>query len=178
MQRPFGPKHPWESGWMEDPIQTILRKSKVAEFVTESPEAESIDHAGLLITARVAVALRINLLESQVGELTTRLEEVEAILERGEPQSIIVPISTFAPEPYELLNEIRVVVESSGDGFIASFYDANVSTSGESREEAVANLKELILDTFDLLSEGTEETLGPLPRRQKRVLECLMRRIQ
>ncbi len=89
-----------------------------------------------------------------------------------------VPITSFAPEPYDLIRQIPVVVQASEEGFVAGFFDANVHAAGDTEEEAVRNLKSLILDVFDSLSAEPLATLGPEPRRQLAVLqEFLAKRV-
>lgn len=56
----------------------------------------------------------------------------------------MIPITTLAPEPYETRRDIRVVVEPATDGFIGTFFDANISTSGDMRGEAVSNFYTLL----------------------------------
>ena len=62
------------------------------------------------------------------------------------------PITTFAPEPYDLLCQIVVVIHPNESGYTAGFFDANIHASGDTDEEALRNLKSLILDTFEALS--------------------------
>jgi len=82
-----------------------------------------------------------------------------------------VEIRTFAPEPYQLPSPISVSVEEDADGsFLVSFFDANISTTGENEQEAFENLKSLILDVFDSLNREDPAKLGPEPRRQLAVL--------
>ena len=85
---------------------------------------------------------------------TTKSEAVAPPLGPG----ILVPITSFAPEPYQLVRQILTVIQPSEGGYIASFFDANVHASGDTEEEALRNLKSLILDVFDSLSaEPTED---------------------
>ena len=79
-------------------------------------------------------------------------------------------IASFEPERYLLRRPIPVHLQSSGDQFIATFFDANITSSGDSEEEAFSNLKELILDTFDFFGDQEPSTLGPIPLRQMSVL--------
>lgn len=108
--------------------------------------------------------LRFTLLEILVKELKARVDSLESA------QTKIVPINTFDPEPYELLKPILVSVQSVGDEFEAGWFDANIHTEGENEEEAVSNLKSLILDYLDSFSEEPAEKLGPEPKRQFAVL--------
>jgi dCTP deaminase len=82
-----------------------------------------------------------------------------------------VPITSFAPEPYELLRQPLVVIQQDGEGYTASLFEANIHASGDTEEEALRNLKDLILDVFDSLSAESPETLGPEPTRQLAVLK-------
>jgi len=90
----------------------------------------------------------------------------------------VVPITTLAPEPFQLLRDIPAVVRPAGDGFTATFFDANVSSAGDSEEEAVSNLRSLILDTFEYLNSEPPGTLGPEPKRQLGVLRVFLKPIQ
>ena len=83
----------------------------------------------------------------------------------------MVPITSFAPEPYNLIRPIIAVIQLGEGGYSAGFFDANVYASGDTEEEALRNLKSLILDVFDSLSAEPVETLGPEPKRQLAVLQ-------
>ncbi len=113
-------------------------------------------------------------LESEVDRLR---EQVEALSEDAS-RSEIIPIGTFAPEPYKLVRPIQVVVTQCGDAYIATFLDANVRVSGDTQQEAYDQLKCAILDTFDLLTNESDSTLGPDPLRHKRVLCDLIVKIE
>ena len=79
-------------------------------------------------------------------------------------------VETFAPEPYKMKRPIPLSLQRRADGYIASFVEANVNSSGDTQQEALANVKELILDAFDSLSSLPPSTLGPGPTRQLAVL--------
>lgn len=111
------------------------------------------------------------------AQLSDRVEDLNARLDRLEgAQGIIVPIASFAPEPFEALKEIRAVVRGSGDDFQATFFDANISASGDNETESVENLKDLVLAKFAYLSEQAPETLGPAMKKQIAVLKEFVRR--
>lgn len=84
--------------------------------------------------------------------------------------SVCVPVNTFGSEPFKILKTIEVTVEPSDTEYVATWYDANLSTSGETTVEAVENLKSLILDVFTLLKKKSIDKLGPEPKRQLAVL--------
>jgi predicted RNase H-like HicB family nuclease len=106
-------------------------------------------------------------LEDRIVDLTARIERRTG--------AKIVPIQTFAPEPYSLLKPMSVLIEDSEDGYLASFFDANIGTSGETEQEAFENLKSLVLDIFDSLNREAPERLGPEPARQLAVLRSFIR---
>ncbi len=90
--------------------------------------------------------------------------------------SFIVPISTLAPEPYDLLKEIRVVVQPSDEEFLASFFDANVNASGCNETEAVDCLKDMLIRRFEYLESLPSVKLGAGPSKQLAVLRFFIRR--
>ena len=90
---------------------------------------------------------------------------------------ITVPIQTFAPEPYEPREPLQVVVEPYGDSFVATWFDAEVSASGDNEVQAVHNLKEWIIDLYERLSEFESDALGSVPRRQLAVMQHLLVKI-
>jgi hypothetical protein len=85
-------------------------------------------------------------------------------------------ITSFAPEPFSLLRPIEALVEPIDDTFVASFFDANISASGDNQREAFDNLKSFILDTYESLHAEPPERLGPEPRRQLAVLDSFLRK--
>jgi hypothetical protein len=99
-----------------------------------------------------------------VDGLEMRMQKLESL------QTKIIPIDSFAPEPYVILKPILVAVHAIEDEFEASWFDANIHFSGGNEEEAVSNLKGLILDCFDRFSGKTPEQLGPEPVRQLAVM--------
>lgn len=114
--------------------------------------------------------------ESWMEDLSAALREVasQSMSVRPEP-SIIVPILTFAPAPIEPAKNIYVVVQATDDGYLATLFDANIAMSGDTQEEAVANLKALILDVFDELEEE-KDILAPGMAQQLATLQSLLKR--
>jgi predicted RNase H-like HicB family nuclease len=113
---------------------------------------------------------------SSSAAVWNEIREIKAELTRR-VETIVIPIATLAPEPYELVRAIPVVVQPAGGEFIASFFDANISTAGDTQEEAVANLRSLLLDMFEYLESEPPEALGPEPTRQLGVLRAFLTRI-
>jgi dCTP deaminase len=88
-----------------------------------------------------------------------------------------VPLTSLEPGRYELERPIPAMLQPSDDGFTATFFDANIGSSGDTEEEAINNLRTLILDTFELLESKQPEQLGIEPRRQLALLRSLIRKI-
>jgi dCTP deaminase len=88
-----------------------------------------------------------------------------------------VPLTTLEPGRYELTRDIPVVLQPSDDGYLATFFDANIATGGDTEEEAIDNLRSLVADTFEFLESEPVKRLGPEPLRQLKVLRSLIRKI-
>ena len=112
-----------------------------------------------------------------LGTLEQHGKLLSEILNRIKESGSTVYISTFTPDLYVVKKPIPVHIESSGDGYMATFFDANISTSGEMAEEAFSNLKSLLTDTFDYLSSVSDDQLGTEPARQVAVLREFIGRI-
>src|ERR1017187_1037218 len=105
-----------------------------------------------------------------VAEFSARIAKGESTIADISKQTNVA-ITTLSPEPYCLKRAIPVHVQrDDGQGFIATFFDANISTSGETEEEAFSNLRSLIAESFDYLESVPIEELGPEPLRQLVVL--------
>ena len=122
------------------------------------------------LSAKWEASARLDALYRQVLLLSNRCDMLEHL------KTISVPIETFAPEPYNLIKPFHVVVRFEQDQYIASFYDANLSDSGDTQEEAVSNLKDILLSTYDILTGMSEDELGPGPLQQRKVLEEFVRK--
>lgn len=110
-------------------------------------------------------------------DLPTTLQRVEEWRDRA-AAPLRVPITTLAPEPYRLRQEIVAVVEQVEDSFVATHFDANLSASGDTREEAIQNLKTLLVEIFEDLSSEEPERLGKEPSRQLAVLRELLSEVK
>jgi len=133
--------------------------------------------------------LRDNIREvAALGKEIPRLIELqekvlrEIFLMRGsaglEPSGmpLATHISNFEPELYDVKITMPVIVRPLSDGYEANFFDANIHASGDTEEEALRNLKALILDVYDSLSSMQPGELGPEPSRQLRVLNRFIAR--
>jgi hypothetical protein len=98
------------------------------------------------------------------------------------PRSLLVPINTFAPLPFEPTKQILVVVEpildDSGNAceYVATFPDGVVSISGDTVEQALQFLKEQMVTQYEFLENLPRDRLGRIPRQQLAALKDVMKR--
>lgn len=118
--------------------------------------------------------LTLECLRSLSRELLNLREEVRQL---QESRTFVVPLATLSPMPLEMVHQIPVTVQGSGEEFTATFTEANVSASGETEADAIAAFKESLLESFRILETMKPEELGPLPTRQWQVLQSVVRRI-
>lgn len=130
-------------------------------------ESIPIEQLPSILSNRLEQAFRLKMLEARVAELEARVEQLE---EPSSDAPVTFHIETFAPEPYKVRRPIPIVTRPDGEGYIASFADANINSSGDTRQEAYANVKELLLDMLESLGSLPPEQLGPRPARQLAVL--------
>ena len=93
-------------------------------------------------------------------------------------RSFLVPIESLEPEPYEIMRPFTaVVIEAEGE-FEAGIFDLGIFASGDTEEEAIANLKETLIDTIERLNGLPDSRLGKGPLRQKSLLNKCIRRVE
>jgi predicted RNase H-like HicB family nuclease len=100
----------------------------------------------------------------------------EAMARLASQRTFVVPLTSLAPEPLQMLLNIPATIEGDGEDFTATFSEANVSASGETEADAIANLKESLVSTFEFLESLPENERGPLPTRQWEVLRNVLTR--
>jgi len=151
-------------------ISTILEDvdvSVAAQWIGALREAG--EQLAVSLDAKWKELGRIRNLERDVAELKRQVWQLR------DSQSVVVPITTLEPEPFDLLQQIPVVIQPTDDGYLATFFDANIGMTGDTKEESVANLRMLLVDVFDEL-EREEGQLGPHLVRQLAVLRSVMKR--
>lgn len=111
---------------------------------------------------------RLSILENEVVSLKAKLA--------SGVQGIIAPVETFDPDPYDLLREIKVLILPDDMSFVATIVDASISASGDTIPDAVANLKETMVDLFEILGKLPNTKLGKRPARQLAFLRNVMRK--
>ena len=145
---------------------------------TTSHELRSSDwmfHAQALAD-RLRLEKRLESAEEALNAFAGRLTRLEKLCENSSSASVCVPISTLAPEPFDVIKNFYVVVQSEEDCYVATLFDANISSSGDSQEEAVANVIDLTVMIFRSLENEDDSKLGPAMVRQKHALQSLIRR--
>lgn len=137
----------------------------------------SVPVSGWELSLAEAITLLVDRINEggQVANLTARVDALERKLSAISCDSLIAPILEL-PGPFELVKEIKVVVRSSEDEFVATFFDANVNASGCTEADAVSNLKEMLVTRFDYLDKMPLEKLGPAMVKQITSLRGFIRR--
>lgn len=142
---------------------------KVGEFFSVSPDWEA-QVSGLLasLTHDVAQAWhRTAPMQTILNETLLLKQRVTALEEAA---SVIVPITSLVPFDYELVKPVMAVVKQEHGSYVATFFDANLSASGDTDVEAIINLKDTLVSSLEILLEHSETRLGPAMLRQKATL--------
>ena len=126
-----------------------------------------------ITSGRMTVSQAVPLLDA-IKDLTERVEAVEERVEKQIDQrsqaSMFTQLSSLGIPGYTVQKPIPVTICQDGDEFMATFFDANISTGGDTEHEAVANLQTLIADFYDELVATPDRQLGLSLQRQKLVL--------
>lgn len=158
-------------------VENKIKTDLVSWVSGLAPQEE--DPSALLAHAMINQSARLAELNGRVSQIERALTDMAKGIDllRVQQPSVWVPVQSFAPEPYEVLRPFTVVVRPDGEEFEASFFDANLYGSGDTEEEAVSDLKVVMIESFDRLSELGDDKLGPAMLKQKRVLTAHIRRI-
>jgi hypothetical protein len=114
----------------------------------------------------------IRTLTHEVTMLKVQIQQLQNM------RTFVVPLTTLAPEPFRMTQQIPVTIEGDGEDFTATFVEANVSASGETEADAIANFKDSLLSSYELLEGMPSSQLGPLPARQWGILQNVVRRTE
>lgn len=99
-----------------------------------------------------------------------------------EPQSgylahdviLFTSLTSLPDRTIRVVRPLRTVVRPASGVYLASLVDTTISASGETLEDAVASLKDIVAAKFRLFSRK-ENILGDHPRHQLRVLQQSLR---
>jgi hypothetical protein len=109
-------------------------------------------------------------LAREVSDLKCEIQRLQ------QSHAYVVPLTTLAPSPFRMVQQIPVTIEGDGEDFTATFVEANVSASGETEADAIANFKASLLSSYELLESLPPNQLGPLPTRQWDILQDVVKR--
>lgn len=137
---------------------------------TDSPAALAalFDKLAKNVQSRTEIELKVGLIEKVVLELRHKISELENY------KTVQVAINTLAPEPLTLKQPIWITVQPVDDEFCAIFFDANINATGDTKFEAIENLKDLIVSNYSRFSSLGDKRLGPGPRKQLAILKSLI----
>jgi len=130
-------------------------------------QAESLPQAEV-----AAMVEKMGVLVDQMAKL--RME----VLER--PIKWTAQIHDLNDADYELSVPMLVLIEEypNDEVVIARFPEVEAFAEGVTASEAIANLKRLILDLYDELSEAAVDSLGDLPQAWLRVLRQTVSKVR
>ncbi|HET9400632.1 MAG TPA: hypothetical protein VFO34_06750 [Candidatus Acidoferrales bacterium] len=142
-------------------VEINFNRELVREQLRRQLGAVVVDYEGLALVRLEMATLRQLLVavDTKVDHLVSKAD-----------QSVCVPIRSFAPEPFDAVVPIDVVISPEDDGYAATFLDANLHAYGETKEEAFFNIRNTILETYQRLRELGNAALGKSMRRQMQVL--------
>jgi hypothetical protein len=151
-----------EDYWLTDPF-------------TSAAPAASTDWARALWRERQPSAA-IAAMQNEIGFISQQLADLkDEILRLQSLRAYVVPLTTLSAE-FQLTQPIPVMIEGCDENFIASFTEANISASGETEGDAIANFKDSLVSSYQVLEGMSSDKLGPLPARQWKVLQNVVRR--
>ncbi len=103
-------------------------------------------------------------------EMDILRSQMTQLIESRDNAPFFTQIYSLGQVGLELRRPIPVTIRPDGNEFIASFFDANISTGGGTEQEAVDNLQSLIADFFNDLELAKDDELGPSMIKQRQVL--------
>lgn len=117
---------------------------------------------------RVTLAGRLSSIE---GELLSLREAVEIL---SGTVAYVAPVHTLLDSGLRLKQTIFATVTVTEEGFLCELPECNLGATGETKFEAIENLKDIIEATFRRLSKAKASKLGPVPARQIETLRQLI----
>jgi hypothetical protein len=119
------------------------------------------------VTRRSVLASRPT--ETPTETVSFGTDQVHGASYGREPFQVLVQLETLGINSLVVVRPIPVHVVRAGEGSIASFWDANIHSSGANISDALTGMTSLIADAYQMLSEH-QHTLGPEPAKQFAVL--------
>jgi hypothetical protein len=130
-------------------VREIVREGKARQGRSvrrKTREQAASDNAADLI------ARAVQRLHEAAADLTSAFHGL-----RHNPGSVVVRVQTLQPNTFRARRPLDVLVESDGPGFAAQLLDVKLSAKGDTRQEAVMNLRALMVETYrDLVRTDRE----------------------
>lgn len=155
--------------WIKCDIDELPAKHRVFNEAWSGNFRSALMNLGKDVSTGMHELIRIQTLESEFRTIKQRLKNLE------ENKFIIVAVDTLTPDPYIVEKPFHVVIKNEGDSYIASFYDANINASGDTEEEALANLKDILVCLYNKLNSIREDKLGNAMLKQRKILNEFIR---
>jgi hypothetical protein len=122
-------------------------------------------------------SLTVLSLQDSIRSLTREMQELrDEVRQLCRMRAFVVPLTTLSPGPLQITQHIPITIEGNGEEFTATFTEANISASGETEADAIANFKDSLVSSFKLLESKNAAELGPLPTRQWGILNQVIKR--
>jgi hypothetical protein len=154
----------WSPPTGSDPFMSGMMLA-VHRIVVESQQRQARWNSTVMVMRE-----SIRTLTNEVAMLKCEIQRLHQL------RTYVVPLTTLVPGPFRMTQQIPVTIEGDGEDFTASFVEANVSASGETEADAIANFKDSLLLSYDVLERTPSSQLGPLPARQWEVLQNVIER--
>jgi hypothetical protein len=148
-----------------DPFMSAVMLA-VHRVVVESQQRQQRWNSAVMVMRESIRAL--------TDEVTTLTSEIQRL---QQSRVYVVPLTTLMPA-FQMIQQIPVTIEGDGEDFTATFVEANVSASGETEADAIANFKDSLLSSYEILEGLPSSQLGPLPARQWGILQNVVRRTE
>jgi hypothetical protein len=121
--------------------------------------------------------LSVASLKEEIRGLTSEVEALKGEIQQlRKARTFVLPLTSLAPQPFQMTLQIPVTIEGDGEDFTATFMEANLSASGETEADAIANFKDTLVSSYKILEEMNPNKLGPLPSRQWAILKSVVKR--
>ena len=135
------------------------------QFTTQDPSATEFIIREFQLAQQLETEELIKQLSLQFSELKRRLDNL-----MNQQHTFVTFITSLGDDELQVIKPIPVTVRQDDDGYVASFFDANIGSGGETPQSAVSNLQSLIAEIFRIQEEESIEDLGPLMIKQRNVL--------
>jgi hypothetical protein len=121
----------------------------------------------------------VMVMRESIRTLTNEVTMLKGEIQRlHKLRTYVVPLTTLTPSPFQMIQQIPVTIEGDGEDFTATFVEANVSASGETEADAIANFKDSLLSSYEILEGMPSNELGSLPARQWAILQDVVKRTE